>query len=128
MGFSGWSVQIAISMPPTGNIQTFTAINLAKGTYNPDIHSMGTFQVFKVKKAAGKRSKKMVSHKDFIGKFSFHERELSVEEQKLVPKIEDWYVVPDEEKILKKYRFLYLFGGVKSLFPICIVLFVTSLL
>ena len=87
---------IAISMPPTGNIQTFTAINLAKGTYNPDTHSMGTFQVFKVKKAAGKRSKKMVSHKDFIGKFSFHERELSVEEQKLVPKIEEWYVVPDE--------------------------------
>ena len=38
------------------------------------------------------------------------------------------YVVSDEKKILKKYRFLYLFGGVKSLFPICVILFFASLL
>ena len=38
------------------------------------------------------------------------------------------YFIPDKDNILKKCRFLYLFGGIKSIFPMCIIVFLVSLL
>lgn len=36
------------------------------------------------------------------------------------------YVVPKREAVLRKCRMLYLFGGIKTFFPICLLLFVAS--
>lgn len=39
----------------------------------------------------------VVSHSDFIGKYQLNPgRTLSVTEQMLVPKLEDWYIIPKE--------------------------------
>ncbi|MGN0133470.1 MAG: ATPase [Anaerotignum sp.] len=87
---------IVVNLPSTGNIQTFTAIALNKGTYNPDTVLWGKFRVFTVSATAGKRKTRAMGLKDFVGQFKLRERVFSEAETALIPKLEKWYVVPDE--------------------------------
>lgn len=90
------SAGITVNMPSTGNIQSFTAISLKKGTYDPDTVLFGKFRVFKTMKKEGKRSVRSMSKTEFEGQFRFSKAVFSPAEEKLIPKLADWYVVPDE--------------------------------
>ena len=87
---------LMVSIPPTGNIHAFTAISLNKGTYDPDTVLFGNFKVFKATKTRKKSRREEIKKDEFVGQYRFSDMALSTESEKLVPKIEDWYVVPDE--------------------------------
>ena len=87
---------IHVTIPSTGNISSFTAINLNKGVYNPDTALFGKFKVFTVSQSTGKKRAKAVEHKDFVLNYRLQERELTEDEMLLVPELPDWYVIPDE--------------------------------
>lgn len=90
------SAGINIVIPSTGNLSSFTAINLNRGVYNPDTLLFGKFRVFTVSQSPGKRKAKAVEHKDFVLGYQFRERELTEEEMRLAPELPEWYVVPEE--------------------------------
>ena len=90
------SAGIHIVTPSTGNLSSFTAINLNRGVYNPDTLLFGKFRVFTVSQSPGKKKTNTVEHKDFVLGYQLRERELTEEEMRLVPELPEWYVVPEE--------------------------------
>lgn len=86
---------IHLAIPSTGNIASFTAINLNKGVYNPDTALFGRFKVLTVQ-SKGKSKRAVIEHKDFISSYCLQERQLTAAETALVPKLPDWYVIPEE--------------------------------
>lgn len=97
------SAGIKVVTPSTGNITSFTAINLKRGVYNPDTVLFGTFQVFTVSQNAGKKKSVTIEHKDFVSGYRLHERELTEKEVQLVPALPEWYVVPEEVVCICKH-------------------------
>lgn len=87
---------IPVVIPTTGNIQPFTPITLNKGTYHPSTVLYGKFKVLKPDETKRRKSRKKIRKEDFVGKFAFAEREFSSSEMLLIPKLPDWYVIPNE--------------------------------
>lgn len=87
---------IHVVTPSTGNMSSFTAINLNKGVYNPDTSLFGKFKVFTVSHIAGKKKGKTIDHKDFVLGYQLQERRLTEDEMLLIPELPDWYVIPEE--------------------------------
>jgi MoxR-like ATPase len=86
---------IKTAIPATGNVQQFTAINLNKGTYSPTATIFGNFDIMKPGLTPGAPIM-TTSHSDFIGKYALSERQLTSADQAMVPKLEDWYIIPSE--------------------------------
>ena len=73
--------------------------NIDAGQYTPDIIAAGEFQVFASTAASFTGTKApSIPHTDFVGKFRFHKRELTKDEQNMVPELSDWYVVPEDAR------------------------------
>lgn len=87
---------IQIVIPSTGNIAPFTSINLNKGTYSPDFVLFGKFSVLVPNKNKGSKVKTAPKHSDFICKYKLNERLLNSSEELLIPKLPNWYVIPEE--------------------------------
>ena len=85
---------IPINIQSTGNLQQLTSLQLNKGTYSPSSVLFGTFQILKGSVSSG--SSITTDKNDFIGKYPLSSRKLTAEESLLVPKLEDWYVIPPE--------------------------------
>ncbi|MCL1855097.1 MAG: AAA family ATPase [Clostridia bacterium] len=86
---------IKTNIPGTGNLQNFTALNLNKGTYSPTSTLFGDFEVLKPGMAPGVPVM-TTAHADLIGKYPLSDRQLSAADLAMVPKLEDWYIVPSE--------------------------------
>jgi len=86
---------INIKIPATGNLQNFTPLNLNKGTYSPTSVLFGDFEVLKPGMAPGIPTI-TTAHADFIGKYPLTERQLSTTDKAMIPKLEEWYVIPTE--------------------------------
>jgi len=86
---------IKVNIPNTSNIQNFSALNLNKGTYSPTSTLFGDFEILKPGMMPGV-STVTTSHPDFVGKYPLTERSLSAADQALIPKLEDWYIIPPE--------------------------------
>jgi MoxR-like ATPase len=86
---------IKINIPKGGSIQPFSPLSIKEGTYAPSEVLMGEFRVLKAT-GAKKATFKKVSNAELPGKFAFSPRKLSKDEQKLIPDIPDWYIVPKE--------------------------------
>lgn len=87
---------IPVVIPSTGNIQPFTSITLSKGTYNPSTVLYGKFKALKPGEEKKKNSRKQIRKEDFAGKFTFAKRAFTSSEMLLIPKLPDWYVIPEE--------------------------------
>ena len=72
--------------------------HLLAGVYTPNSILAGEFTVFaKTGKVTVSASRAAIDHKDFVGKYQLTGgRKLSVLEETLVPKLEEWYIIPDE--------------------------------
>lgn len=94
---------ISLDIPATGNIAPITALNLSKKAYTPSSVLYGTFQIFTgtPPSAAGIS----VDKKDFINHYPLSERTFSPQEQLMIPKIEDWYLIPQEVVTICKHAF-----------------------
>ena len=92
---------IKIVVPPTGNIQQITPLNLTKGTYSPTSVLFGTFRIFKPGSSVA--ASIHIDKDHFSGKYSFSSRTFSPKEQMQIPKLEDWYIIPPEVDSICKH-------------------------
>ncbi len=86
---------IKVNIPNTGNIQPFTQLNLDNNTYSPTSVLMGKFEYLKAG-ATPTSSAIFTAHADFSGKYPLSTRSFTTSESALIPKLESWYVIPEE--------------------------------
>ena len=89
---------IKVTLDKSGNVLRVSQSHLLAGVYTPTSVLAGEFTVFaqtgRVTVSAAKAS---IDHKDFVGRYQMTgTRKLSVLEEMLVPKLENWYIIPDE--------------------------------
>lgn len=86
---------VKIVFPDTGNVRALAALALSKGTYSPTDVLMGQFKVIKAGVSSSAR-KVVISNEDFNGKYTLSERYFTESEKKMIPKLDDWYVIPEQ--------------------------------
>lgn len=89
---------INVTLDKSGNLLRVSQSHLLAGVYTPNSVLAGEFTIFaQTGKATVTVSKDAIDHKDFVGKYQLTGgRKLSVMETALVPKLEEWYIIPDE--------------------------------
>lgn len=89
---------INITLDKSGNVLRVSQSHLLAGVYTPNSVLAGEFTIFaKTGKVTVSASKAAIDHKDFVGKYQLtNSRKLSIMEETLVPKLEEWYIIPDE--------------------------------
>ena len=85
---------IALNIPNTGNLSQLTTVNLNRHAYSPTSVLFGTFRI--LTGTAVSVAAAAVSRDDFVNKFPLSQRTLTPKEELMVPRIEDWYVIPPE--------------------------------
>jgi hypothetical protein len=90
-------------------IPKITDLKLQSGGYAPDTILVGKLPSFSKDENAVPAV--VVEKDDFVGKYNFHNRVLSATEQLMVPKLEDWYVIPESIILLCKH----IMGSVKGI-------------
>ena len=88
---------IGIEMDISGNLMMISRANLDAGAFEPKEVTAGEFTIFaqtaRVKKNVTVRS---IAPEEFTGKYAFSERDFSAEEEALIPKLPEWYIIPKE--------------------------------
>lgn len=92
---------IKISLPSTGNLQQLTQLNLDRNTYSPTSVLFGEFKIFKETKAG--TSTISVDKNDFINHYPLSDRKFTPQEELMIPRIEEWYVIPPEVVTICKH-------------------------
>lgn len=89
---------IKVTLDKSGNVLRVSQSQLLAGVYMPNSVLAGEFTIFaKTGKVTVSAAKSAIDHKDFVGKYQLTGgRILSAVEEALVPKLEDWYIIPDE--------------------------------
>ena len=89
---------INVTLDKSGNVMRVSQSHLLAGVYTPNSVLAGEFTVFaKTGKVTVSASRAAIDHEDFVGKYQLTgTRKLSLMEESLVPKLEDWYIIPEE--------------------------------
>ena len=89
---------INVTLDKSGNLLRVSQSHLLAGVYTPNSVLAGEFTIFaQTGKVTVTVSKDAIDHKNFVGKYQLTgARKLSVMETALVPKLEEWYIIPDE--------------------------------
>lgn len=83
----------------SGAVSPLKTMNVENGTYTPTNVISGKFQVFTPETRT--KSPCIIKHADFISKYPLTEtRILSPSEELMVPSIADWYIIPQEIKLI----------------------------
>ncbi len=92
------AAHIKVSLDKSGNLMPVSMAQLTSGAYAPTTVVAGEFVVFaNTARVTVTAAKDEIPHADFEGKYRLTPgRKLSVLEERLVPKLEDWYIIPDE--------------------------------
>ena len=94
---SGIALRAEIS--GSGAISPLKTMNVENGTYAPTNVISGRFQVFTPKTHI--KPQYIIKPEDFIAKYPLTEtRILSPSEESMVPSIADWYIIPEEIKLI----------------------------
>lgn len=95
---------IHLNIPATGNLAPLTPMNLNKKAYSPSSVLYGDFTIL-TGSSASSGAVVMTDKNDFINHFPLSERTFSPQEQLLIPRIEDWYVIPPEVVTICKHAY-----------------------
>lgn len=95
---------IKLSIPNTGNLPQLTAVNLSRNAYSPSSVLFGTFRILTGSSATVVAA--TVDRNDFVSHFPLSERTLTPKEELMIPRIEDWYVIPPEVVTICKHAHL----------------------
>lgn len=88
---------VTLSVDRTGNLIRVSQVQLDSGAFTPSEVLAGEFRIFaKTARVTVKRAGTLVEHEDFIGKYQMRPRALSETEAALVPKLPEWYIIPQE--------------------------------
>lgn len=89
---------VKTSLDKSGNLMRVSKTQLDSGAYTPTKVEAGNFCIFAHSTSNGtiKAAETVVEQSDFVGQFELQPRNLTLEEQALVPKLPEWYIVPEE--------------------------------
>ena len=89
---------LKVNVDKSGNVYRVSQAQLDSGAYTPTTVMAGEFLIFaKTGRVVVTASVSEIDHKDFEGKYQLTPgRKLSVLEESLVPKLEDWYIIPEQ--------------------------------
>ncbi len=89
---------IKVNLDKSGNVMRVSQTQLDSGAYTPNAVLAGEFTIFaKTARVTVSAATSVIDHTDFVGKYQLTGgRKLSILEETLVPKLEDWYIIPDE--------------------------------
>lgn len=89
---------IKAKVEKSGNVLRVSQAQLDSGAYTPSTVMAGEFTIFaKTAKVTISAATTQILHTDFEGKYQLTPgRKLSVLEESLVPKLEDWYIIPEQ--------------------------------
>ena len=85
---------IRLNIPSTGNLPQLTAVNISRNAYSPSSVLYGTFRI--LTGTAAHAAAVSVNRDDFVKHYPLSDRVLTPKEELMVPRIEDWYVIPPE--------------------------------
>ncbi len=94
---------VKVNVDVSGNIMLLSRTNLEAEVFKPQTVSAGEFTIFAKTGRAKKIAIKSVEPSDFVGKYAFGERTFSAEEEALIPKLPDWYIIPPEVVTICKH-------------------------
>lgn len=95
---------IKLSIPSTGNLQQLTQLNLERNAYSPSSVLYGNFRIFTGSAASGPVI--TVDKNDFEKKYSLSDRNYTPQEELMIPRIPDWYVIPPEVVAICKHALM----------------------
>ena len=89
---------VKTSLDKSGNLMRVSKTQLDSGAYTPSKVEAGNFCIFAHSTLNGtiKAAETIIEQSDFVGQFELQPRNLSIEEKALVPKLPEWYIVPEE--------------------------------
>lgn len=91
------SAHLKLDVDASGNLMRVSNAQIDSGAFTPVSVTAGEFTIFaKTGPATIKKAGILVEKKDFEGKYVMQKRTLNAVEQNLVPKIPDWYIIPQE--------------------------------
>ena len=92
------SANIKAKVEKSGNVLRVSQAQLDSGAYTPNTVVAGEFTIFaKTAKVTVSAATTQILHTDFEGKYQLTPgRKLSVLEESMVPKLEDWYIIPEQ--------------------------------
>ena len=94
---SGCAAHVKVNIDKSGNLMRVSQSQLDSGSYTPTVVLAGEFTIFaQTSRVMVKKADKLVEHSDFIGKYELHARIFDVQEQMLIPKLPEWYIIPQE--------------------------------
>ena len=91
------AAHVKVAVDKSGNLLRVSEAQLDSGTFTPTSVLAGEFRIFaKTGPSVIKKANTFIEHKDFVGQYAFHKRAFSALEEKLIPKLPEWYVIPEE--------------------------------
>ena len=87
---------VKVNLDNSGNLMRVSQAQLDSGVFTPVSVTAGEFQIFaRTGRAAPlKAAAKIIELSDFEGKFALHPRVFSQTEERLIPKLPEWYIIP----------------------------------
>ncbi len=91
-------MHIKVELQKSGNVLRVSQAQLDAGHFKPNTVVAGEFTIFaRTGKVTMTAATAEISHTDFEGQYQLTpSRKLSFLEEQLVPKLEDWYIIPDQ--------------------------------
>lgn len=88
---------IDVTLDKSGNLIRVSQAQLDAGTFTPKTVMAGEFLIFaKTGPAVIKKASTIVEHSDFVGQYALHKRSLTPTEERLIPRLPEWYIIPQE--------------------------------
>lgn len=88
---------IPVTVDKSGNVMRVSETHLDSGAFTPTKVLAGEFGIFaKTGPVVIKKASEIVEHKDFVGQYAFHKRLFTPTEQRLIPRLPEWYIIPQE--------------------------------
>ena len=88
---------VKVAVDRSGNLMRVSEAQLDSGAFTPTTVLAGEFRIFaKTGPSVIKKASTFIEHKDFVGQYAFHKRSFTAAEEQLIPKLPEWYVIPEE--------------------------------
>ena len=92
------AAHVKTALDKSGNLMRISKSHLDAGNFIPTKVDAGNFTIFANTgtNTQVKAAEVVIEHSDFVGKFELQDRTLSREETSLIPRLPEWYIVPEE--------------------------------
>lgn len=88
---------VKVNVDKAGNLMRVSQVQLDSGNFIPTEVVAGEFTIFaKTARVTVSRASAIVEREDFVGKYELHARTLNDYEKSLVPRLPEWYIIPQE--------------------------------